>query len=394
MFGKAYTLFKLLGFSVRVDLSWLVIVALVVWSLAGFVFPQEFPGHDWPLYLVMGIIAAFGLFASIVIHELCHSLVAQRYGLPMKGITLFIFGGVAEMSDEPPSPKAEFLMAIAGPAASLVLGGICLGAAALVGAFGGAAGAVGVLRWVGLINIILVLFNMIPGFPLDGGRVLRSALWQWKKDLRRATQIAARIGSGFGIILIVLGFVSLLMGNPVGGLWWILIGWFVRTAARQSYQQVLVRQLLAGESVSRFMNSQVISVPRSLPVQKLVDDYIFRYHHKMFPVVDEAGHLAGCVSTRNLRELDRSQWPAKTVGDVACDCGDINTIDPQADAMEALRKMSRNQVSRLVVTRQGNLEGVLSLKDLLDYLALKTELESQDAAQVEALRRQHGRDAA
>jgi Zn-dependent protease len=377
MFGKSYTLFKIFGFS-------------VVWSLSAFVFPQEMPGHYWGVYLAMGVLAALGLFASIVVHELCHSLVAQRYGLPMKGITLFIFGGVAEMSDEPPSPKAEFLMAIAGPAASLVIGLACLGVAALVAAAGGNLGTVGVLRWVGLINLILVAFNMIPGFPLDGGRVLRSALWAWKKDLR----MAARVGGVFGIVLIALGFLNLMMGNPMGGLWWILIGWFVRSAAKQSYQQVLIRQMLAGEPVSRFMNTQPVSVPPNLTVQQLVDDYVYRYHHKMFPVVDADGRLTGCVTTQDLRRINRGDWSSKTVGEVTGPCGEANTIEAQTDAMEALRKMSRNQTSRLVVTHDGHLEGVLTLKDLLDYLALRAELEAQDAEQIRALRQSHHRDAA
>ena len=394
MFGKSYPLFSILGFSVRADLSWLVIVTLVIWSLAGFVFPQELPGRPWGLYLAMGLLAALGLFASIVVHELSHSLVAQRYGLPMKGITLFIFGGVAEMSDEPPNPKAEFLMAIAGPVASVVVGAVCLAAAAVVAAAGGAAGAVAILRWIGLINILLVIFNMIPGFPLDGGRVLRSALWQWKKDLRQATRIAAKVGAVFGAVLIGLGFVSLLLGNPMGGLWWILIGWFVRSAAKQSYQQVLVRQMLAGQPVSRFMNTQPVSVPPSLPLQQLVEDYIYRYHHKMFPVVDPDGRLVGCVTAGNLRNVNREEWPARTVGEVTGPCGDANTIEPQVDAMEALRRMSRNQVSRLVVTHDGRLEGILTLKDLLDYLALKAELEAQDAEQIRALRERRSRDAA
>lgn len=201
-----------------------------------------------------------------------------------------------------------------------------------------------------------------------------SAIWSWKKDLAQATRIATNVGAGFGLVLIGLGIVSLLLGNPVGGLWWILIGWFVRSAARSSYQQVVIRQMLRGQPVRKFMNSQPVSVPPSLPIQQLVEDYIYRFHYKMFPVVDEQGRLVGCVSTRNIRNVDRKDWPAKTVADVTGTCG-LNAIDPDADAMEALWLMNKNQVSRLIVARDGHLEGILSLKDLLEFLSLKSELE-------------------
>jgi Zn-dependent protease/predicted transcriptional regulator len=374
MFGKRFTLFKMFGFAVRIDLSWLIILVLIVWSLAGGVFPQLYEGLHWGTYLTMGLVAALGFFASIVVHELCHSLVAKRYGLPMKGITLFLFGGVAEMSEEPPSAKSEFTMAAAGPAASIVVALVFLGAAAVGRSAGWPETVTGVLRWIGFINGVLVVFNLIPGFPLDGGRMLRAALWHRKGDLRRATQTASRVGSGFGAVLIALGVVNLLLLNPIGGLWWILIGMFIRGAAKMGYQQVLVRQALQGEPVRRFMNRDPVTVPTSISVEELVNDFVYEHQFKMFPVV-ENGHLEGCVTLRQIKEVPRDRWAQRTVRDVASPCSDENTIAPDDDAIQAFTRMNQHQVSRLMVVEDGRLQGILSLKDMLGFLSLKLDLE-------------------
>ncbi len=382
MFGKSIKLFTLFGFTVRLDLSWIIILALVVWSLSAGVFPQLYEGLPPWVYWAMGFAGALGLFVSIIFHEMCHSLVARRYGLPMKGITLFLFGGVAEMSDEPPSPKAEFWMAIAGPASSAALAGAFF----LIGYGGGALGLTdsiaGVFRWLGLINIILVVFNMIPGFPLDGGRVLRAILWHYRKDLRSATQTASRVGAGFGAVLIGLGFLSLLWGNPLGGLWWILIGFFIRSAAKSGYRQVLVREMLHGEPVRRFMTEQPITVPSSATLTSLVDDYVYRYHHKLFPVTTD-GRLDGYISTQDLQDVPKDQWDERTVREVARPCQRDNTIAPDADAMDALARMNKLQTSRLMVVENNALVGIVALKDLMKFLSLKLELETNEHPPIE-----------
>ena len=377
MFGKAYRIFTMFGFEVKVDLSWLIIVALVVWSLAGTVFPSEYEGFAWQVYLVMGLIGALGLFMSIVFHELCHSLVARRYGLPMKGITLFLFGGVAEMSDEPPSPKAEFMMAAAGPLSSIVLAAVLLAIAFAGARLQWAPLVTGIFKWLGIINLYLAAFNLIPAFPLDGGRVLRSILWHFRQNLRSATHTASRAGLFFGGFLIALGFLHLLLLRSFGGMWWILIGMFVRGAARQGYQSVLIRQALSGEPVSRFMSTEPVAVAASLPLENLVDDYIYRHHFKMFPVLD-GGHLSGCITTREVKEVPQGQWPTRTVGEVVKPCSAENTISPGEDAMKALTRMNSTGASRLMVVDNGRLVGVLSLKDLLKFLALKMELEGAE----------------
>lgn len=382
MFGKSITLFKMFGFAVRIDVSWLIIVALVVWSLAAGVFPAEYEGLHWSTYLIMALAGALGLFASIMIHEFAHSLVARRFGLPMKGITLFLFGGVAEMSDEPPCPKAEFLMAGVGPLTSLVIAAAFFGLSALGAQLVWPDTVVGVLRWIALINLILAIFNLIPGFPLDGGRMLRAIIWHVKHDLRTATHAASRVGAIFGAVLIGLGFLNLIAMNPIGGLWYILIGMFLRGAARQAYQQVLMRELLKGETVRRFMTGEPVTVPPSLTLDRLVEDYIYRHHHKMFPVADN-GNLRGAVTTRDVRDVPKDAWSERTAGDIAREPSQANCIAADEDAMHALARMNQEQESRLmVVDEQNNLVGIVALKDLLRFLSLKLEFETDEAARV------------
>jgi len=374
MFGKGITLFKMFGFSVRIDLSWIIIAILVTWTLAASVFPSSYEGYPEGTYWLMGIVGAFGLFLSIVIHEFFHSIVARRFGLPMKGITLFIFGGMAEMAEEPPSPKAEFFMAIAGPISSLGLASLSLSAYLLVLGTLGSGPLSGILGYLAAINAILAAFNMLPGFPLDGGRVFRSILWYWKNDLRWATRIATQGGSILGIGLIALGIFSFLTGNIIGGIWWFLIGMFLRGAASQSYQQLLVRKAMEGEKVRRFMNPEPITVPSDISLDQLVEDFIYKYHYKMFPVANN-GTVLGCVSLQQVREVPRESRGNHTVKEVMRECDPENSVSPDMDALKALSIMNRSGNSRLMVVDAGHLVGIISLKDLLKFLSLKIELE-------------------
>ena len=264
MFGRRIKLFTILGFDIRVDSSWALVAALWTWSLAVGVFPSTFPGLNRGSYWWMAVAGVLGLFGSIVFHELFHSLVARRYGLRMSGITLFLFGGVAEMAGEPESPKTEFLMAIAGPLASVVVGVVFhFIAAASSGAW--PVTIVGVLAYLGWLNLVLAVFNMVPAFPLDGGRVLRAALWHFQGDLRRATRIASGIGSGFGLLLMIWAVYRLFIGDFISAVWYFLIGMFLRGISRASYEQVLLRTMLAGEPVSRFMHPDPVRVPAPRP---------------------------------------------------------------------------------------------------------------------------------
>lgn len=367
-------LFKLFGFQVSLDASWVFLLLLVTWSLATGFFPNRFEGLIKTTYWIMGAVSALGVFLSIVLHELSHSLVARRYNVTIRGITLFVFGGVAQMEDEPPGPQAEFAMAIAGPLMSIVLALIFYGLSKLADYTGLATGVFGVLRYLAIINGILAIFNMVPAFPLDGGRLLRSAIWKAKGDLVGATRISSRIGSIFGIVLIALGVLNVLRGSFIGGMWWFLIGMFLSNAARSSYQQVLIRSTLEGVKVSRFMKTDIVTVTPSTTIQDLVDNYVYRYHHKMFPVV-EKGNLKGCITTRQIKEIPKTQWSAHNVEEYIQYCSGENMVAPDMDAREVLGMMNEKSISRLMVVDKGKLIGIVTLKDLLEFIAVKTELE-------------------
>lgn len=374
MFGYSFPLLRIFGFEVRVDPSWFIIALLVTWSLATGLFPALQPGLPPSSYWAMGAIGAAGLFASIVLHELSHSLTARRLGVQIRSITLFIFGGVAEMAEEPRSAKEEFLVAIAGPLASIGIAFACLAADVVSTAAGIPPQVVLVLRYLWWVNLLLVVFNLVPAFPLDGGRVLRSILWRFKGDLNWATRITSSLGAGFGIALIALGVVNVIRGQLIGGLWWVLIGMFLRAAAAGSYRQLLARNALQGQSIDRFMSRHVHTVPADITLSDLVEKHVYRHHHTLFPVVMQ-DRLVGCVSLRDIQNVPRDQWSFQTVADVAEPCGDDNTIAPHAEASEALNRMSRSGRSKLMVVQDHHLQGILSLKDLLRFMSLKMELE-------------------
>jgi len=379
MFTLRWRLFRLMGIPITLDASWLVILALITVNLM-----QVFPGlmnkyfPDAPNlsrsdYAFMSLVAALAFFVCIVLHELGHAVVARKLGMQIKGITLFLFGGVAELGEEPASSKTEFLMAAAGPAVSVVLA-IVFGLLWWIGLrFGAPAPLIVAVGYLGVINAAVLLFNLIPAFPLDGGRVLRSIFWGATGDLRRATYWAALIGQGFAWLLIANAVYQFFIEQSFSGIWTGLIGLFLNNAARSSYQQVLVRQALEGEPVSRFMNQQPIVVSPGLDLRSWVEDYVYRYHRKAFPVSSN-GHVEGFITTQALSEIPREEWPQHTVGELMNPDLKAITIAPDADALKALGKMQQTGSSRLLVMDGDKLVGIVSLKDLLRFLHLKIEL--------------------
>lgn len=368
------TLFEIAGFAVKVDWSWAILAMLIAWSLAQGFFPSLYEGLPTAAYWWMGVAGVIGLFLSILLHELSHSVVARYYGLPIRGITLFIFGGVAELEEEPLSPRIEFRMAIAGPLLSVALAGLFYLATLLGQALGWAEAVVGVARYLATLNLILAVFNLIPAFPLDGGRVLRAYLWHRWRDMRRATRVAANAGIGFSVVLMGIGILSVVSGDLGTGIWWILIGLFLRNAAMGSYYDLRTRQAIKGRTVRDFMSGAPIAVSPYLSIRQLAEDFVLRHHHEFFPVV-EAGRILGSISMREIKDLPRDRWDNTRVGDLMIAISDANMVEARTDAMAALLLMQKRGASRLMVVDGGILVGILSLKDLLKQLSLQLEIE-------------------
>ena len=379
MFGAQIRLFRLAGFDVKLDVSWIFIALLISWTLSTGYFPQFYPGLDTATYWSMGIVGALGLFLSIILHELSHSVVARRYDIPISGITLFIFGGVAQMEKEPPTPRAELMMAIAGPIASLVLSAIFYLTGAAVLAAGLPETVSGVARYLALINLILAVFNMVPAFPLDGGRVYRAWLWGRSGDIDAATKHASHVGQAFGLALIALGVMSLLSGNLVAGIWWGLIGLFLNTASRASYTQLQTHQLLKSEPVSRFMTANPLTVPAGITLRKLVDDHIYGSFHDTFPVM-EGDRLAGSIGVADMRDIDRANWERLQVREVMHPVSPLNSIGAAESGEAALKLMRESGNARLLVVRDGKLAGIVALRDIMRLIRLKEELGPRSGA--------------
>lgn len=374
MLGEPRTLFRILGFEIRVDWTWYLILVLVIWTLASGVFPHSLPAYGDTLHLALAVVAAFGLFASIVLHELAHALVARRLGLTMRGITLFIFGGVAQMDEEPPSAGVEWRVALAGPAMSAALAAtLWLLAVALGGVL--PEPAITLLLWLALMNAVLMGFNLVPAFPLDGGRVLRALLWRRSGDLGRATETASAVGRGLGWGLVGLGVLQILMGFGLAGAWWILIGLFIRHAAAQGVAMVLAREGLQGRPVRAFLSEHPVTVTPDVTLQDLVARVIGKHKRPLYPVT-RGGRLEGCVCARDLRRVPRASWPTVAVAEIARPCTDENSIEAEADAYDALVRMVQQRRSHLVVREGALLAGLVSLQDLTEYLTVNLELKA------------------
>lgn len=373
MFLHRIKILTLAGFTIWIDVSWLILAVLLIWTLALGEFPRTVPNLSASTYWWMGLAGTIGLFISIILHELSHALIARRYDMPIAGITLFIFGGVAELHKEPSSAKAEFLMAIGGPIASMVLGTILL----LVADAGDetlSPAAFGVLDYLGALNWILALFNLIPAFPLDGGRVLRAGLWGWMSDFGRATRIAAGSGEFFGIAMILYGILEFITGNIISGVWLSFIGLFLHGAAGAARRDLALRRTFGGLPVSTLMQRNPVGVAPDLSIAELVEDYFYRYYFKAFPVLRD-GELIGCIMAKDVRDLAPSDAAQRRVADVMRPCSPEIIVPPHLDALEALARMQGGRHSRLLVVEQGQLLGVLALSDMLQYLSLKQELD-------------------
>ena len=358
------------GIPISVHVSWLLVFALVAGSLAAGYFPEREPGWGAPTRWVLGALTSLAFFASVLVHELGHSRVALRYGIPIRGITLFVFGGVAQIGREPDSPGAEFRIAIAGPLTSLAL-------AALFGGVGTVAGSMALVSvpalWLARINLFVALFNLLPGFPLDGGRVLRAAVWAWTGSFDRANRAAAAAGEVLALALIGVGTLRALGGDVAGGIWMALIGWFLHSAVAAGRAQAALRDLLRGATVSQAMARDCPSVAPDLTLERLVHDEVLGAGRRCF-VVEEDGHLRGLLTLHEVKGVPREQWSRAKVEEVMQPAQALSVVGPEEALLGALQKMDDAKVAQLPVVADGHWLGMLDREHILHYMRVRAEL--------------------
>jgi Zn-dependent protease len=361
---------RIFGIPIGLDYSWFLIFALITWTLAVGYFPQEFKTWAPAVYWIIGAVTAILLFASVLLHELGHSLVALRYKVPVRSITLFIFGGVAQIGAQPPSAVAEFWIAVAGPAVSLTLAGLFT---VLEPVFADISPLYGLVKYLAYINAALALFNLIPGFPLDGGRVFRAILWGITDSLRRATMIAATVGRVVAFLFIFVGVLQMFSGNFAGGLWIAFIGWFLESAAVAQVQQQVIHDLLEGHKVAEAMSRDYAVIPADTTLQELVDHHVLSIGRRSF-VVNRGEQVAGLLTLHHIKKVPRPEWSATTAAEVMTPVDQMKWIRPDAGLSEALEEMDRDGVNQLPVMENGKLLGVLRRDDVISYLRMLREL--------------------
>lgn len=361
---------RIMGIPISLDYSWFLIFGLLTWMMAASYYPTEFKNWTPLTYWGTGAATVILLFASVLLHELGHSFVALRFGVPVRSITLFIFGGVAQIAAEPPSAKAEFLIAIAGPIVSFAL-------AATLAIVQPALAAVeplwGMVMYLAYMNLALAVFNLIPGFPLDGGRVFRAFVWAVTKDMRRATLIASNAGRFFGFFFIFLGVARMLSGDIGGGIWIAFIGWFLDNAASAQIHQVVSQGLLSGHSVSQAMSHHCLAIADDLPLQQLVDEHVLGSGRRCF-LVHHGEDTVGLMTLHRIKEVPKAEWATTLAGQVMLPLTELKHVLPGADLWAAIQLMDRDGVNQLPVMTGQYVVGMLSREDVVTYLRTVQEV--------------------
>lgn len=372
MIGRQLHVATIFGIPIKIDLSWIIILFLLTTSLS-YVFSRDYPYLSGLSGLLMGLTGSLLLFASVLAHELSHAVVALRHGITIRGITLFIFGGAAEMVDEPPSAAVELKVALAGPAMSLGLA-LTFGGLYALGLGWLPPPMSGLLYQLAFMNGLLLAFNVVPGFPLDGGRVLRAMLWGIWENLRAATRTASAVGSGFGALIMLLGLVYLLRyGDLIGGMWYILIGFFLRSAARATYQQLLIRDALEGFTARDLMSPAPLSVHPESTLQEVVESMVRSTGHNSMLVTDESGRPVGVIGVRDVRNIERARWDRVQVRDVMRPEAVAASMEPGEEAGQVLARVSRGE-ELIPVIEAGRLVGVVRRDDVFQRLKVRMEL--------------------
>ena len=364
--SRGLDIFKVAGIQIRLDYSWLVVFVLVIWSLSAGYFPRRYPDQSTWVYWLAGLVATLFFFASILVHELSHSFIAMRFGIKIPSITLFIFGGMAHIAEEPKTPKIEFSMAIVGPLTSFLLAGFFWGLRVL---FEGSIPflAVIVLEYLAWINLALGIFNLFPGFPLDGGRVFR-AFWWWKTGSQtQATRLASDMGKGLALTLIILGALQIFTGSLLGGLWFIFIGMFLRGIAEGGYQELILRQSLEVVRAREIMVQNIVSVPSDLLLSRVITDYFLRFGYRGFPVVQN-DNVVGVISLADVKKVPEQMRANKRAEEVMIPRGSNIEIGPEASLAEALKKMNQEEIGRLLVIENHKMIGMITRTGLLRRL--------------------------
>jgi len=365
---------SIIGVEIKLHYTWFVIFFLLTWSLATGYMPMQYPGMSLALYWVIGAISSTILFASVLFHELAHCYIAKRRGLPVAGITLFLFGGVSEIIEEPKSPEMEFKISLAGPAASFLLAGVfgLIWLATLNLKLGA---TVIVFQYAALINLILGIFNLIPAFPMDGGRIFRAAMWKRKGNFLEATKISTKVGGAFAYLLMVSGFFLLLFESFVSGIWLIFIGWFLKSGADASLRQTVISTSLSDVKVSEIMATDVHSVEPEISLEVVVDFYFFRYKHGGYPVIKE-GKLLGMVTLHDIKQVPKDRWRETQVRGIMVPMEKLATTKPEEPALAALVKLAKMKVGRLPVLEEDRLVGIVTRSDILRTVTVRSELSS------------------
>ena len=361
---------RIFNIPIGLDYSWFLIFALVTWSLAGSTFPSQFP--NWPVteYWIVGAVTSVLFFASVLLHELGHSVIALRYKIPVRSITLFIFGGIAQIASEPPSATAEFWIAIAGPLVSFALAGFF----ALLGAVAtGLAPILALAKYLAYINGALGLFNLIPGFPLDGGRVFRAVVWGLTHNFQRATRIAATLGRGIAFLFIVWGVWQMFGGNLFNGLWIAFIGWFLESAANAQMAQQHLHALLDGHTVAQAMSRNYAIIPAELSLQTLADEHILGTGRRFF-VVERGSQPIGLLTIANLNQVARANWPATTAAQAMTPVEQFHVLKSDSELAQAFEEMNLEGINQLPVVTDGQVQGILSRESVVSFLQTLQEL--------------------
>lgn len=360
----AWTIGRVLGIPIRIHFSWLIVFGLISWLLSSRYFPQVTPDLPFVSYWVSGVLAALLLFTSVAFHELAHSWVAQKYKVKIESITLFIFGGVAQLKGEPPHARAEFWIAVAGPLSSFLLSVVFF--FLTINTTGGSKA---LFAYLARLNLILGIFNLIPGFPMDGGRVLRSVIWRKKKDYFYATQKASSVGRGIALFLIFFGIFSIFTGRP-DGIWLMFVGWFLYSAAQASYQQATLQEILSGIKVKDIMVREMQTLDPSISLDEAVDRYFLRYGYGGFPVMDR-GKFLGILTLKEVKNVPREDWGRVKVSEVYVPHESRWEVSPEADVMKALELMIREDKGRIIVADRDQIVGLITRNGIARYIQLK-----------------------